>query len=241
MKAPGYASGARRFWTRAETAPVETGHAVTLDGRRVRTPAGELFAAPTRAAAEAAAAEWEAQSERIQPETMPVTRAINTALDRVAPQIEAVRDEIAGYGASDLLCYRAPHPDALAHRQAEAWDPLLRWARDRFAASLVLAEGVMHVAQPETATRALRAAVGERDAFALTALFDLVTLSGSLVIGLAVEEGRLETAKGWRASRIDEDWQVEQWGEDAEASEAAARRARAFADAARLSALLKAP
>jgi chaperone required for assembly of F1-ATPase len=218
---------------------VEGGWTVELDGRPVRTPAGRPFAAPTRALAEAAAAEWDEQEERVDPRVMPVTRTVNTVIDRVAPQLREVAAVVAAYGGTDLLCYRAPHPEVLARRQAEAWDPLLDWAETRHGARLTRAEGVMHVPQPEESLEALSAAVERYDAFALAALHDLVTLSGSLVIGLAVAEGVLEAEEGWRRSRLDEDYQTELWGEDAEAAALAEAKRRDFLSARRLLDLLE--
>lgn len=229
----------KRFWREAAVDAAPDGWAVLLDGRPVSTPGRAPLRAPTRALAEAAAAEWAGQGDAVDPRTMPLTRALNSAIDRVAPQIEAVRAEIAGYAETDLLCYRAPHPEALAARQAAAWDPLLAWARRRHGAALVCAAGVMHVAQPPQAVAALAAAVAARDAWRLTALADLVALSGSLVIGLMVEEGALDPAAGWAASRVDETWQIEQWGEDAEAAAAAEAKRADLLAAARLAALLR--
>ena len=221
----------KRFWKTATVAAQEDGFTVLLDGRPVRTPAKTPFLAPTQAAAAAAAAEWDAQEEQVDPGAMPVTRMINTALDRVAPQIEAVRAEIAGYGGTDLLCYRADSPATLVANQAAAWDPLLAWAERRYGARLTLCEGVMPVAQPQAALSPLNQAVAAFTAFELTALHDLVTIPGSLIIGLAVAEDQIDLDEAWRVSRIDEDWQISQWGEDAEAAETAARR-RADLDAA---------
>jgi chaperone required for assembly of F1-ATPase len=228
----------RRFWRTVSVVEDAAGYAVALDARRCRTPAGAPLVAPSRAAAEAAAAEWAAQGERVDPRAMPVTRALATAIDRVAPAREAVVAEIAAYGGTDLLCYRAPRPAALAARQAAAWDPPLAWARARYGAALVVATGVVHVAQPAESLDRLRAAVAARGVFALTALAELVALGGSLVLGLAVAEGALAPDAAWVASRVDEDWQAEQWGEDAEAADAAARRRAAFADAAAFSAMV---
>jgi chaperone required for assembly of F1-ATPase len=229
----------RRFWRAAAAAPLEASWTVLLDGRPVRTPAGAPFAAPRRVVAEAAAAEWDAQGETVDPTAMPVTRAVNTAIDRIAPQIDGVRREIAGYGGTDLLCYRAPHPQALAERQAAAWDPWLGWARDRLGAPLICGAGVMHVAQPPESLARLADAVAARDALALAALHDLTALSGSLILALAVSDGALGWEAAWETSRVDETWQIEQWGEDAEAAETAARKQTDFAAAARLSALLR--
>ena len=228
----------KRFWTSAEAAPHPEGWTVALDGRPVRTPAGGAFLAPTRALAEAAAAEWDAQGERPDPRAMPLTRAVNTALDRVSARRAEVAEEIARFGASDLLCYRAPHPDELVRRQVAAWDPVLDWAESRFGVSLLRVEGVMHASQPEPTLAALSAAVHARDPFELTALHDLTTLTGSLVLALAAAEGEIGAEDAWTRSRVDETWQIERWGEDAEAAAAAEARRAAFLAAARLLSLL---
>lgn len=235
----GWGAAPKRFWTDAAVIDGADGWGVALDGRPVRTPARAPLAAPTRAAAAACAAEWAAQGDTVDPTTMPVTRALNVAIDRVAQARDAVVDEIAGYGESDLLCYRAPEPQALTARQAEAWDPWLDWAARTHGARLICASGVMFAPQPPEAAAALRGVVAARDPFALTALHGLTTLSGSLVLALAVEAKALAADAAWRLSRLDEDWQAAQWGEDAEAAQAAATRAAAFADAARLASLLR--
>ncbi len=228
-----------RFWTRATPVQTAEGWAVLLDDRPVRTPARRPLVTPHARVAQACAAEWHAQGARVDPATMPVTRALNSAIDRVAPQFAAVAADVAAYGGSDLLCYRAPGPEALAARQAAAWDPWLVWARSRYGAPLICAAGVMHVAQPADSLARLAQATAARDALSLTALHDLVALSGSLVLGLAVDEGALAAAEAWTLSRLDEAWQAEQWGEDAEAAQAAALKAAAFDEAARLAALLR--
>ncbi|MFO7854534.1 MAG: ATP12 family protein [Paracoccaceae bacterium] len=233
------AAAPRRFWREAAVASRDGAWAVELDGRPIRTPAGAPFLAPTRAVAEAAAEEWDAQGDRPDPRSMPLTRAVNTAIDRIAPQHAGVAEAIAAYGGSDLLCYRAPHPDALVARQAEAWDPVLDWAEARWSVALVRVEGVMHAAQPAATLAALRAEVARRDAFALAALHDLTALSGSLLLGLAVVEDALPAEDAWARSRIDETFQVEQWGEDAEAAAAAEAKRADFLAAARFDALLK--
>lgn len=222
----------RRFWAVAEAAPQGTGWGVLLDGRPLRTPAKALMVLPAPALAEAVAAEWAAQGDILQPATMPMTRAANTALDRAVPHRAAIVAEIAGYGASDLLCYRAEAPATLAARQAAAWDPLLAFAAEAFGARLAVTTGVMPAPQPAAAVARLRAAVEAADAFALTALAELVSLSGSLVIGLGVLHGR-EGAALWPLSRIDEVWQAEVWGADPEAEAAAEARRAAFLAAER--------
>lgn len=224
---------AKRFWTEATVAAAEGGWTVRLDNRPVKTPAKSPLIVPTQALAHAIAAEWDAQTGEVKPDTMPFTRAANSAIDKVAPQRDAVVAIIAAYGASDLLCYRAPGPEALAMRQSQAWDPLLDWADAEFGARLAVTAGVMPVAQDALALDRLAQAVGALDAFQIAAFHDLVSLSGSLVIALAVLRGRLAADSAWALSRIDEDWQIEEWGEDEEAAELTAVKQAAFLQAAR--------
>lgn len=225
----------KRFWKAAgaDTDPGEVGYRVLLDGRPVRTPAKALLAAPTRAMALAIAAEWDAQEAEIDPTTMPMTRAANAAIDKVAVQRAEVADMLAAYGDSDLLCYRAEAPEELVARQAEAWDPALDWAAAELGARLEVFVGVIHAPQPPEALARLAREVHGLTAFQLAAFHDLVSLSGSLVLGLAAARGWREADALWAMSRIDETWQEEQWGYDEEAAEAAEVKARAFLDAKR--------
>ena len=232
---------ARRFWTRAEVADVEGGYEVRLDGRPVRTPGKLPLVLPTEALARAIAEEWDAQTDRIDPGAMPLTRAANSAIEKVAPQFDAVADMLADYGGTDLLCYRAEHPVELVVRQAEGWNPWLDWARDDLGADLRVTQGVIPVTQDREALARLRARLAELTPWQLTALHDLVTLSGSLVLGLAVLEGRLDAEAAHRLSRIDEEHQAEIWGRDEEADIAAGDRLQALRNAARLLALLSSP
>ena len=231
----------RRFWRAAAVRPEGGGFAVMLDARPLRTPAGAPLVVPSAELAAAIAAEWDALETVIAPERLPLTRAANAAIDRVVPQRSAVIDAIAAYGGTDLLCYRADAPEALAARQAAGWDPWLQWAARRHGAPLVAVTGVMHHPQPPASVAALRAAVAAHDAFALTGLHELVSLSGSLVLSLAVAEGALDPDEAWALSRIDETWQTEQWGLDAEAEAATAVRREAFLQALHLLKLLAAP
>jgi chaperone required for assembly of F1-ATPase len=224
----------RRFWEHASVAEEGEGFGVRLDARPLRTPAGVPLAVRTEALAAAIAAEWDALESEIRPERLPLTRAANVAIDRVAWNRDAIVAAIAEYGGSDLLCYRAAGPAGLADRQAAGWDPWLLWSARSLHAPLVAVTGVMHVAQPPASLAALRAAVAAEDAFGLTALHELVSLSGSLVLGLAVARGALDAAEAWELSRIDETWQAEQWGLDPEAEAAAAVRRDDFLRAARL-------
>lgn len=224
---------ARRFWTTASVVPASGGFVVHLDARPVRTPLKSPLVLPTLALAEAVAAEWQAQEGKVDPETMPFTRTANSAIDKVAPQFEAVAGMLAEYGNSDLLCYRAEGPADLVARQKERWDPLLDWSRDALSAPLVATSGVMPVGQHAESLAALRGQVDRLSPFQLSAFHDLVALSGSLVLALAVTQGRVSAEAAWGLSRIDEDWQISLWGEDEEAAEVAARKRFAFLQADR--------
>jgi chaperone required for assembly of F1-ATPase len=211
---------------------------VLLDDKPIRTPAKRELAVPSRALAEAVAAEWEAQGEHVDSATMPLTRLVNSALDGVVGREAEVRAEIAKYAARDLLCYRAEGPAELVRRQVRAWDPVLAWARTGLGAGLVVGQGIAPVAQPPAAVAAMERALAGLDAFALAAHHVMTTLTGSALLALAHAGGRLTAEEAWAAAHIDEDWQISQWGEDAEA---AARRDRRWGEmqaASRLLALL---
>ena len=228
----------KRFYRAVTVDGAAPAFRVRLDGRPMRTPAKRELAVPSRALAEALAAEWEAQGERIDPATMPLTRLVNSAIDGAAGREAEVRDDIAKYAASDLLCYRAEGPTDLVRRQAGAWDPVLAWARETLGAGLVLGQGVVPVAQPRAAIAAVERALAGLDPFSLTALHVVTTLTGSALLALAHAHGRLTAEEAWAAAHVDEDWQTSQWGEDAEAK---ARRDRRWAEmqaASRLQALL---
>ena len=224
---------AKRFWTEATVAETEGGWQVLLDGRQVRTPLKTVLHLPTREMAEAVAAEWAAQEGEVDPQTMPVTRSANAALDKVATQHGEVAAMLAAYAETDLLCHRATHPEELAAMQSKAWDPVLRWAADHYGAPLNVVAGVLPADQPAESLLRYGREVAAFRPFSLTALHDLVTLSGSLVLGLYAASGQDGADAVWRLSRIDEDWQSAQWGEDEEAAEAAEIRRQAFLHAAR--------
>jgi chaperone required for assembly of F1-ATPase len=210
--------GPKRFYQAVGVAEATGGgYRVLLDGKPLRTPRKVEVALPTRSLAEAVAAEWDAQGERIDPARMPLTRLVNSALDGVAGREAHVRADMCKYAASDLVCYRAAEPDALARRQREAWDPILAWARDTLGARFVVVEGIMPVQQPEACTSAVAAALARYDAFALTALHAMTTLTGSILLALAHAQGRVTAEQAWANAHVDEDWQVEKWGWDAEA------------------------
>lgn len=224
---------AKRFWKEARVASTETGFEVRLDDRPVKTPAKALLELPTLEMAQAVVNEWDAQDEKIDPLTMPITRGANAAIDKVDPQFAEVAEIVAAYGESDLLCYRAEGPAPLIQRQADAWDPLLDWAASGINAPLAVTTGVVPVDQPAAAVAALRAQVMALSPFELTAISDLVALSGSLVIGLAAARDVLPIEDLWARSRVDESWQIEQWGEDDEATAVASRKEQDFYQAKR--------
>ncbi|CCE07109.1 conserved hypothetical protein [Bradyrhizobium sp. STM 3843] len=212
----------KRFYKQAGVKEAEGGgYAVTLDDRPIRTPSGQIVVIPVKGLAEAVAAEWQAQGETLNPLTMPLTRFANSVMEGVVGRTDLVRDDIAKYLRSDLLFYRASHPDALVRREAQHWDPVLDWARDTLAAHFMMAEGVMHVAQPDAAVAAAHAAL-PRDAWRIAAAHVVTTITGSALLALALVHGVRDADQVWAAAHVDEDWNAEQWGAD---EEALARRA----------------
>ena len=229
----------KRFYKQVTVAPEGPGFALRLDERGVKTPARAGLVVPSAALADAIAQEWQAQGEEIDPRTMPLTGLANAAIDRVAPDAQAFAARLAEYAESDLLCYRAENPDKLVARQAERWDPILAWARQRFDIELAVVCGIMHRKQSDAAVQQLARAVAARDPFELAGLSPLVRVSGSLVIALALAEGAIDLDQAWDAASLDEQWQLEQWGDDAEASAALDARRRDFKAGARFLELLR--
>lgn len=230
----------KRFYKICAVEHTDDGHAVTLDGRSIKTPGKAPLVLPSKPLADVVAGEWEAQDEEIDTGSMPMTQFASTAVDRVVPRRDTVIDDIAAYGRTDLLCYRAEHPAALVERQAAVWQPLLDWAALRYDAPLLVTGGVIPVDQPDNSLAAVRTAVAESDDFALSGLYSLTVACGSVVLALAVRESEIEPEAAYAASQLDETWQVEQWGSDPEAE---SRRERLRTDihaAARYLALLRA-
>jgi len=218
----------KRFYTSVSVDAKSPGdYRIRLDGRPVRTPAKAELAVPTAALAEAIAEEWRAQGTHVDPSSMPLTRLANSAIDGVARREAEVRADIAKYAGSDLLCYRAEGPEQLQRRQAEVWDPILRWAEQELGARFAIGTGLMPVAQPDAAKAAVARALQDFDGFALAALHVITTLTGSVVLALAHARGRLTAEEAWAAAHVDEDWQISKWGEDAEAK---VRRERRWAE-----------
>ena len=228
----------KRFWKSAAAVEADGGFAIELDGRQVRTPARADLVVPTRALADALAREWNECGDRVDPRAMPLTGLANAAIDRVGPDKQTFAANLARYAETDLICYRAEGPEALVERQAESWDALLGWARRRYDVDFACQRGVIHVAQAEETIRKLDHAVAALDPLQLAGLAPLVTIGGSLVAGLAVLELMMPATEAWEAVSLDDRWQIEQWGADAEAEAALAARRRDFLAAARFLELL---
>ncbi|MES2146051.1 MAG: ATP12 family protein [Pseudomonadota bacterium] len=222
----------KRFWTKATAEPCDGGYVVRLDARPAMTPGKSPLILPTLAMADAIAAEWAAQGEKIDPAAMPFTRAANSAIDKVTPQFAEVVALLAAYGGTDLLCYRGAEP-SLRRRQDAAWDPLLDWSARTHGAPLTVTTGVIPVDQPRDSLDRLATRLAAMMPFQIVAAHDLVAITGSLVLGLAVMDRFVTAEDAWTAARIDETWQSEIWGVDEEAALAEARRHADFLQAER--------
>lgn len=207
----------KRVYEQVSVRPEEGGFAVTLDGKPVRTPASGRLVVPWRRLAEAIAEEWRAQDAELKPAEMRLTRLANTALDRIPSRRAAVVEETAGYAATDLLCYRAETPAELAQRQAEAWQPVVDWACERLGVRFVVTSGVIPARQPDAAVDSARAVIEAFNDFTLSAAHVATAACGSVLLALAVAERRLEGEAAWELSQLDETFQMERWGADAEA------------------------
>lgn len=229
----------KRFYKDASVGPSGDGYQLLLDGRPVKTPARAALAVPKLELAEAIAAEWRAQGEAIEPSSMPLSGLANAAIDRVMPDPPTFAAGLAQFGESDLLCYRAVAPERLLARQGEHWDPLLAWARRRYDVELKVVSGIIHQPQPAPTIERVAKAVRSRGVFELAGLSPLVTVSGSLVVALALAERAIGLDEAWAAATLDEQWQIERWGADAEAVAALASRRRDFEAGARFLALVR--
>ena len=217
----------KRFWRNAQVAEQEGGFAINLDGKPVCTPGKRMLVVPSRTLADAIAGEWNAQGDTVEPSEMPLTRLANSASDAVTSRRTQVIDAITRYGATDLICYRATDPPELVQRQSEQWQPLVDWIANELGIQLEIASGVIPVAQSQLTINGFRAAVSAFDDFPLTGLHGVTAGCGSLVIALALADGHLDAEAAWTTSQLDEIFQIERWGEDAEAAD---QRARLRAD-----------
>ena len=229
-------SAPRRFYKLASVAPGEGGWQVLLDGKPVRSPSKRPFVLPTEALAEAIAAEWNAQGEKIAPHSMPLMQFAATAIDRLADDREGTVRETAAYCASDLVCYRAPEPPELARRQEEAWQPLIAWVAQRYDVALNVTTGINAIEQPAHARATFQRVLEAQDLFALTALAAMTASAGSLVIALALSEDRITADQAVDATLLEELFQAEKWGTDPEAEK---RRAGIRTDLAAAARFLK--
>lgn len=228
----------KRFWTTVSAEPEGEGWGIKLDGRAVKTPARAALEVPTQRLAEAIADEWQDVGENVDPRAMPLTGLANAAIDRVAPDRYAFARGLANYAEADLACYRADGSRELISRQEEEWDKLLGWARRRYDVDFVTTSGLMHVAQPPATVERLSHAVAALDPFRLAGLSPLVTIGGSLILAIAVLEKAVTPVEAWEAASVDDRWQLERWGRDAEAEAALENRRRDFLAAARFLDLL---
>ena len=226
--------GTKRTWEATSVHPVECGEGyfVKLDETPLRTPGKNMLAVPTGELAGIIAREWDDQGTEVVPASLPVTRLCNSAIDRVHDIRKEVIDRALRYGESDLLCYRSAENMDLNRRQSQEWDPVLTWAERDLAASFVVTSGVVPVEQPASSLESIRSLLEGYDAFTLSAMQELVTLSGSVLLALAVIRSFRSPEAAWLASRVDEDWQAERWGLDTEAAENAASARNAFMEAA---------
>jgi len=218
----------KRFYQRAEHVEVEGGFAIHLDGRAVKTPAKSTLVLPTSALGAAVAAEWEAQEKTINPAVMPLTRIANSAQDAVANRFAEVADEITGFAGNDALCYRADDPDSLCETQRQLWDPVVDWAGGVLGGRFVLIEGIMHSPQDPVLLTAYRTRIGRESPLRLAALHTVTTLTGSALLALALIDGFLDAESVWTAAHVEEDFNIDRWGEDAEAKQIRAYKRSEF-------------
>ena len=226
----------KRFYAVANVSEVDNGFSIALDDKPIKTPSGRPVIVPALSIAETIAAEWNAQGEMIDPLTMPVTRLANSVIQGVVDKVDAVADDFAKYLGSDLLFYRAGHPQGLVAREAEHWDPILYWAADKLGAHFILAEGLVHVSQPYSAIAAARRTLPS-DPWIVAALHVITTLTGSALLALALFHGAIEEDQAWAAAHVEEDWNAAKWGMD---EEMAARRAARLVDFKAAARVLKA-
>jgi chaperone required for assembly of F1-ATPase len=207
-----------RFYEQVSVIAANGGYGVALDGKLIKTPKGEDFILPNRELAARIAAEWDAQKPVVDAGSMPLTVLTTTAIDKVRGNEEKIANKIASYAGTDLLCYRSYDPKSLAQRQRDSWDPLLDWLAHEFGARLVIVEGVNYTPQPKLAIDRILQELRQHDEFGLAAIYSATKLTGSAVLALALAHNRLSAVETWELAKVDENWQAENWGKDAEAS-----------------------
>ncbi|MDM7957241.1 ATP12 family chaperone protein [Blastomonas sp.] len=223
----------KRFYKTVSVADAEAGYQLLLDDRPVRTPARAPLVLPTAEMAQSVADEWAGQGEDIVIATMPMTGFANAAIDRILPDRGRFVSDILAYGATDTLCYRADPGDPLATRQQEVWEPILTWSEKRYDIGLVRVAGIIHQPQSQHSLSRLQAVVESFDPSGLAGLTTLASIGGSLIAALALIEKAFDSERIWQAVCLEELWQVELWGTDADAETTRQLRRAAFDDAAR--------
>jgi chaperone required for assembly of F1-ATPase len=218
----------KRFWKEASVVEIEDGYSVELDGRKLRTPSKAPLNVTYREIADAIASEWMAQEELVDPTTMPATRMANSVIDKVIVNQDAIVDMLSEYAGSDLMCYRATTPQSLIEEQAAAWDPILDWSAAHMKAPMHTTSGVMFVEQPAQSVEVYRARLKRMNPYQLAGVHDLITISGSVVISMALITNHLNLEQAWSTAIVDESWQEKQWGVDEEAQEAIEKKRQDF-------------
>ncbi|WP_415716450.1 ATP12 family chaperone protein [Roseibium sp.] len=218
----------KRFYKEATHAPVESGFAIHLDGRPVKTPGKTTLLLPNEALGAAAAAEWAAQEKEINPANMPLTRIANSAQDAVSQKFGEVADEITNFAGNDALCYRADDPESLVETQRRLWDPVVDWAGSQLGGRFVLIEGIIHAAQPAELLEAYRKQLDDLSPLRLAAFHTVTSLTGSALLALALKDSHLDADAVWTAAHVEEDFNIERWGEDAEAAQIRAYKRMEF-------------
>ncbi|GAA0771963.1 ATPase [Roseibium denhamense] len=222
----------KRFYKQAVAVAMDGGHAVHLDGRPVKTPARATLLLPNEVLGMAVAAEWEAQEKEVNPAAMPLTRIANSAQDAVSVRFDEVADDVTKFAGNDALCYRADEPESLVEAQRQTWDPVVEWAGDLLGGRFVLIEGIMHKPQPEALLSACRVRISNESPLRLAALHTVTSLTGSALLALALKEGRLDADTVWSAAHVEEDFNIERWGKDAEAQQIRTYKRKEFDAAA---------
>lgn len=228
----------KRFYKDVAVVKLPNGYTVELDGKSIKTPAKNLLEVDSEKIAQAIATDWDQQAEYIDLDTMYTSKVVNTAIDRIAPNPDAVIKELTDYASSDLLCYRALEPESLVERENASWDPVLAWLDKTYGARLASAKGIMPRSQPVEAIAKLANNLQSRPALMLAAMHNLATLTGSTVLAFALADGHLDAQQAWACTYVDEDWQIEQWGRDEEAEAQRARRWQEMEKTTNLMALL---
>lgn len=227
---------AKRFYEEVGVEECRPGFKILLDGRPIKTPQKHILKAPTQKLAKALMAEWDGQKKMIDPSVMPLTKMLNTAIDRIPAQRDGVIDELVSYAGSDMVCYRACEPESLVARQNEQWNPLLDWLGEEFGITLTQGEGVIHIAQSKEDLEKIRQYLASKSEFFLSGFHSLTTLSGSFTVAMACAHDRITPQEAWAAAHLDADWQAQRWGTDEEAQSA---RANAYIEFKAADLLLK--